>query len=368
MKRKLAEVVEKEKRILEYLDINGYDAAVIGRRDNFSWFSCGGHNCVVHTSEMGVCFAVITRNKRYLAANTMDGCRIMDEELQGMDFELINLRWYEKSPAQTVTDMFEGKKVLSDTALPGMDFKPGVFYKLQYPLTDGEVERYRWLGRKAEEIVKKAADEARPGMNELEIESLLMCEYAKYNIIAPVVIIGSDERIAKYRHCTPSDKKVNKMVMLAPAIQKWGLTVPVTRMVYFGDRLPEDLRKKFEAVCTIEAHTMAKCTPGNKFTDILVMQKKLYAETGYPDEWRNHFQGGITGYVINDPTKYNDPEAVIQDRQTFNWYITVTGVKVEETFLADKSRKEILTSNGLWPVKRFEAGGEAFDLPQIMLK
>ena len=156
--------------------------------------------------------------------------------------------------------------------------------------------------------------------------------------------------------------------MLAPAIRKWGLTVPMTRMVYFGDKLPNKIEEKYDAICLIEAYTMANCIPGKKFGEILDIQKSIYKMTGYKEEWRNHFQGGITGYVVNDPTKCTDPHAVVKNYQTFNWYITITGVKVEETMITSNEGKEILTSKGLWPVESYEANGEVFALPQILLK
>ncbi len=363
----LKEVSIKESRIMEYIMQNDYDAVVIGRQDNFSWLTCGGRNCVAKTSENGVCMVVITKGEKFMIANSMDAQRIADEEMAGMQYTPVSLKWYEISVLDKVLEFTKGMRVMSDIPIPGSDFKPGEFYSLQYPLTSYEIERYRWLGRKAEEILHRVAVAIKPGMTEKEVEAMLISEYAKYDIDEVVGIIGSDERISRYRHCIATDKKIEKLVMLAPAVKKWGLTLPVTRMIYFGDVLPPDLEKKFDALCVIESNTMANCVPGQKFTNILDIQKDLYEKTSFPDEWRHHFQGGITGYVINDPTKCLDPAATIKEYQTFNWYITITGAKVEETIITSLKETEILSSNGIWPVKSYEAGEQEWRLPQIML-
>jgi Xaa-Pro dipeptidase len=366
----MTEVSIKEKRLLDFMRTNNYAAVVIGRQDNFAWLSCGGHNRVASTTEQGVCLAVFTEKKKYIIACSMDGRRIIDEDLQGMGYDLVELKWYEESPAEKAAQLLKGMNVFSDTVIPGTDGKvlTGPFQELHYPLTDGEIERYRWLGRKAEEAVRSVADCIRPGMSESDVEMLLRHEYARNGIDVCVMIIGSDERISKYRHCTPTGKKIEKMVMMAPAVQKWGLTVPLTRMICFENRIPGDIEDKYDAVCAIEAETMSRCFPGSSFTGIFERQKVVFSERGYPEEWRNHFQGGITGYVINDPTRCTDPEARIADRQTFNWYITITGVKVEETMLVNGDTIEILTSTGLWPVKRYETGRHVIGLPQILLR
>lgn len=153
--------------------------------------------------------------------------------------------------------------------------------------------------------------------------------------------------------------------MIAPTVRKWGIHAPITRMVYFGNTITKEVRDKFDAVCNIEAHVFARCRPGERFIDIFEMQKGLYKELGFQDEWQKHFQGGITGYFPNDPTQCLNSRSKVRENQTFNWYITITGAKVEEVFT---SNGEILSSNGLWPTKKYEAFGNDYDLPQILTR
>ena len=363
-----SEFNQKLNKLFSFMNNYGYEALVIGRKDNFAWISCGGNNELAIPSESGAGIIIITYEKKYLIAQAMDIYRLRDEELPSKElFELISLKWYEDSPLDRVAKLLDGKKFLCDVAVDGGMYAPGVFYNLHFPLTNFEIERYVSLGKLGERIFLKIASEIKSGIREIDVASMFAYEFMKENIKPVCYIIGSDDRIFKYRHCIASEKKIDRMVMLAPAFRKYGLTMPMTRMIYFGDKLPEEIAARYDAVCQIESATLSSCIPGAKFADILNIQKTTYALLGYDEEWKKHAQGGITGYLINDPLQCLDPVAAVKVGQSFNWYITISGVKVEETALSDKEGVHLLTVNGDWPTKAYESAGKSYMLPQIML-
>lgn len=362
----LSEVNEKRRRVLEYLDSNGYGAMIIGRRDNFSWFTDGGNNRVIVPDSSGFGVLLITMDKVYLIAQVMDGRRIMEEELQGIDVEYVPLYWYECSREQKALELAKGLKVVSDVMIDGADYLPDAIYRLHYPLTENEIEKLRWLGRTTEEAILNTSKNVRPGMTEHEVEAMLLYECAKHNIQCDVLLVGSDERIFKYRHPNPSDKKIDKYVLLHPAARKWGLHVNVTRMMYIGGSIPEEIERKYDAVSMIEAAVISMCEPGTSFSQILEVQKKLYKELGYEDEWKNHYPGGITGYMVADPTLSKDPANIVVPNQAYDWFITITGVKVEELSINKGSGQEILSVSGQWPVKQYTYNGKTFALPKVL--
>lgn len=364
----VSEAKEKECRVREFLGKTGYEALVIGRQDNFAWYTFGGNNRVMITSEMGFSILVITRDKTYLISQVMDGPRVMDEELQNMNIEPVFLRWFDVSREEKVAQLTKGLKTISDIPIEGADYSLTEIYKLHYPLTEKEIERCRWIGNKTEEIIRKVTDEIKSGMSEHEVEAMFYYEYTKNNMTPEVLLIGSDERIAKYRHPNPSDKKIDRFVLLHPGVKKWGLHANVSRMVFFGDKIPEDTMKRYKAASILAAASISMCIPGTKFTSILETQKQIYKEIGFEDEWRNHFQGGITGYLLADPTLCMKSEAEILLNQTYDWFITITGVKVEELSVNTKKGIEILTVTGKWPTETFEYNGQSHELPQILLK
>ena len=356
-------------RVHSLMESDGYDAVVIGTQTNFSWLTCGGASRVLLTSDIAVAYLVILKDKRYVVAYTMDGPRNIEEELDGMGFEPVFIQWIDKSMEETARDLIKGSKILSDIPIKDAVGEMKDFYQLHYPLTKWDIDRFREIDNDAEKILRKVVDQVKPGMLETEVEALLTCEFAKADYFPVVLLVGSDERIMKYRHLIAKPKKIEKYLMIILALRKYGLNAVLTRSVYFGDELPEDIAKKFEAASIIAANCIAHSVPGTKFADILKMQKELYAGLGYPDEWKNHFQGGITGYVCNDSSLCLDPDAVMVDDQTYNWFITITGVNTEDSYLSRSSGGEILTVTGAWPSKSYKTkNGKVIDLPQILLK
>lgn len=361
------EVRGKETKVREYLVKNGYDAMIIGRIDNFAWFTDGGNSKVILPSETGFALIVITRLRRYLISQVMDMTRIMEEELEGIDFdEYIPLHWYEVSREEKAMELVKGCRVISDIPVEGAECLPDEIYKLHYPLTSKEIAKLRWLGDKAEEIITEVAFEISPGMSEHEIEAMLMYRYARENINCNVLLTGSDERIFKYRHPNPSSKRIDKYVLLAPVPSRWGLNAPLTRLIYFGDKIPLEIEEKYNAVCRIAAAAISMCVTGTKFSDILAMQKKLYKEMGYENEWKNHYQGGVTGYRIVNASLCNDPESIVQINEAYAWFITITGVKSEELSVNTGDARELLTVTGKWPTKEYDFNNQKLKLPEIL--
>ncbi len=359
------EVAIKEKRLLDFLDLHDYDAAVIGRAENFAWITGGGENRVVLNSEIGFSYLVITREKKTVVSLIADGEKVLIEELEGLGYSLDVLKWYEKSKESRVLELVEGLHVISDIPLPSVDFKPSSFYPLYYPLTENEVQKYRLLGKLTEQILYDATYKIKPGMTEYQVQGMLAGMYGEQNIDISVMLIGSDYRIGAYRHCLPSNKEIEKLLLISPAVKKWGLHANVARMICFGE-IPEDTKRRYEAVKEIEAESISLSTPGRLFSEILAVQKKMYHEFGFGDEWQNHFQGGVTGYMVSDPTLCMDKQNKLIGNQSYDWFITITGAKGEELTLNVDGTIEVPTVNGVWPTKTYKRNNILINLPDII--
>ena len=362
-----AEITIKEKRIRDYLNKNNYDAMILGRKDNFAWFTDGGSSNVIVSSEIGFSIIVITKTRKYLVSQVMDGARTMCEELGGIGIEYVPLYWYEKSREEKALELANSKKAISDIPMEGVNFLPKEIYNLHYPLTNNEINKLRYLGNKTEEILTKVAMSVKPGITEHEIEAMLLYEYGKDNIQCDVLLVGSDERIFNYRHPCPSPKTVDKYVLLHSVARKWGLHANVTRSIYFGDNIPKEIQTKYDAVSQIEAAVISMCQPGISYYDILLEQKKLYKMLGYENEWKNHYPGGITGYMVCDPQLSFDRKNVTRMNEAYDWFITITGTKVEELSITTDKGQEILSVSGIWPTKEYSYNNKKFELPVIKI-
>ena len=135
--------------------------------------------------------------------------------------------------------------------------------------------------------------------------------------------------------------------MLVASAQRGGLYANLTRIVYFDDPDPELARH--QATCDeILARMRDEATrPGRTLADAFGDCRRFYAEAGFPDEWRLHHQGGMTGYASREviATPYTD--VPIERGQAFAWNPSVTGAKAEETFVLTEAGAEVVTGAAL---------------------
>jgi len=361
--RVVADAAHKRERVRAWLEARGLRGVIISRRDNFSWLTGGGDSRVVECTEIGFASAVITPREHFLVAHSMDATRLIEEQVPGQGYELISMLWHEGDPRERARDLI-GDKVGADTHLPGTVYVESEIVDLHYPLTDLEMARCRWLGQQSDEIMTKIARALRPGMTERQVADEMGIEHIRRGLDVDVLIVGSDERVFRHRHPMPTDKAIERYVLLHSVARRWGLHSNVSRCVHFGEP-SEEIRRVFEAAATIEGHLFSRLEPGVRFAEILEWQKAWYAEMGFPDEWHYHFQGGPTGYVIVDATRCLT-DKVVQVNQPFEWFITLTGTKVGELALLTGSGLEIASLGEEWPTFSVETERGMVKVPGLM--
>ncbi|GAB4531741.1 MAG: M24 family metallopeptidase [Anaerolineae bacterium] len=365
----LEDVRIKEERVRGFLEQKGLDALVLGRQDNFAWITAGGDNRVINNTDMGEGFAVITRDRKWLVAHHMDGRRFIEEQAPDQGYELVTLYWHQGSPVDRVAELTRGKRVGADFPLPGAQHFTSELVDLHYPFTDLDLKRLRWVGRTSNQIITQIAHELEPGMAENEVAARLAYEYTRRGMLLDALMVGADERITRYRHPLASDKPIQRYAFLHPAARRWGLHANVTRLVHFGQP-PEAIRAAHHAVTTVGAHVARMLAPGVRFADILAEEKRLYDELGYPDEWNYHFLGGISGYTLVDPTRCLNPEARVVERQSYGYFITITGAKFEELMILTEEGVELasLPPDAEWPTRVASTPYGDIAVPEILVR
>ena len=170
---------------------------------------------------------------------------------------------------------------------------------------------------------------------------------SKAGIASDALIAGGDQRFLTYRHPMPSNKKVNKSLMLHSAARKWGLHAPITRLFSFG-KPDKKFLAPFKAVANIQARVFEMVRPGIYYSDIFNLIKKAYKDNGFENEWQKHYQGGPTGYVIVDAQRLLS-DKIIQKFMPFEWFSTVPGSKIAELMLLGKDNPEYASLQEPWP-------------------
>jgi len=362
------EIKEKERRVREFLRLKGLKALLLKRQANFSWMTGGGLNLVGITTEMGATSLLITEDSKFVISNNIEGPRMIDEEGLGKQgFVIKTFPWFEDQEASMVKELVGDGPVGCDTPFPNTVMLAEEIARLRYSLTPEEQERYRWLGEKASLALEKTLIETKKGEKESEVVGRLCNEIWKDRIDPITLMSAADDRIYNFRHPIPTERRIDKYLMVSVNARKWGLIVSLTRFIHFG-KLSGDLKKQYEANVFIDCTFMANTRPGTPARDVLQKGIDAYKIKGYPEEWKLHHQGGSIGYTGRDyRVSFKTPD-LIQENQTFTWNPSIAGTKSEDTILATSKGLEIITKPVLYPVFKLEVENISFVRPAILEK
>jgi Xaa-Pro aminopeptidase len=252
-----------------------------------------------------------------------------------------------------------------DMPLEGLRFIGDDVNRLRYSLTPPEIERYLWMGERTSEAVESVLQEVNPGDTEAEITGELTRRLWKDRIDQVGFQAAADDRAYKYRHPIPTERRIEKYLMLCVMARKWGLITTITRFLSFQE-LSQEHRKQYEDNVFIECSMIAATRPGETTGKIFQKAKRLYEELGYGDEWKYHHQGGAMGYDIRDSICNAESVEVVQENQCFCWNPSISGTKSEDGFIAQKEGFAFVTKPVLFPTLKIRAEGVDFIRPNIL--
>lgn len=327
---------------MDELDLDG---VLLKKQPNFSWFTAGGLNMVGIATEMGVCSILVTRSGRYVIANKIEAERMMHEEdLAGLGFELLEHEWYVDREAELLARVAgDPARVGSDTDFPGTRNLEVEIKRLRYSLTESEVERYLFLGGRLSAVLENVIfNDLRPGDKECEVAGRIAAELWKDRIDPTAFMVAADERAFSYRHPIPTEKKIEKYVMICVNARYKGLITTVTRLVHFGAP-PAALLRQMEDNVEIECRMIAATTPGSPAAEAFQTAVRAYRDLGYGDEWKKHHQGGAMGYYPRDSRVTAETKDCVEENQAYCWNPSISGTKSEDGFIATSTGPIFIT-------------------------
>ncbi|MHB1463168.1 MAG: M24 family metallopeptidase [Armatimonadota bacterium] len=343
------EFTTKLSQLRSILEQQKLDGLVISSQANFAWATCGGSSYVSIATEAGVAHLVVTADRCAVICENIEAPRILDEELQELDCPVVSLNWWEAS-LPTAIDQFVGSADWgSDTGQFGKPSLEPQLMPLRMVLCGQEIVRYHQLGRMTAESMNTACLAVKPGMSEHQVASLLNRELLNHGIVPQVSLIASDERIAKYRHPIPSEKRIEKLVMLVTGARKWGLVVSMTRLVHFG-AVPAELRRRHDAVAEVDAAFISHTTAGTPIATVFEAGMKAYQHAGFVDEWHHHHQGGPTGYKAREFRGSLSVAGEVKTGQVYAWNPSIAGTKSEDTVVITSDGPQVISAITGWPM------------------
>lgn len=354
-------------RVREFMDGGGYDAVALSTQANFAWLTCGGNSHVAMATEAGVGRLLVTCDAVHLIATNIEVPRLLAEEVADLPIETHEQQWYEPEGG-IERELIGDGKVASDGAWPpGAVNEAQAIARLRWALLPPEIERYRWVGTQTSKALGDVAREIEPGMTEHQIAALLAHKLLAFGITPAVLLIAADERCYNFRHPIPTERRLERQVMMAVGARRWGLGVSASRIVHFGHP-GRDLLRRHEAVCRVDTCLIASTLPGAKVNEIFQRAVEAYAEVGFPDEWRRHHQGGATGYAPRDYRASLTCLETVLENQAFAWNPTIAGTKSEDTIIVRPDGPDIISAQADWPMLEVCWGQTVFLRPGIFVR
>jgi Xaa-Pro aminopeptidase len=340
-----SEVAGKLDRLRAVLRERGLGAAALSARRNFAWLTAGGDNHVLESSETGVATLLVTEREAVVLTTVIEAARIRDEELRGLPIEVVGLPWELPDAVGAEIRRRASGTVATDDALEG-DLR-----RLRMVLTEDERTRFVHLGERTASAVTRTLAGVAVGDLETVIAQRLSLALAEDAIAGPVILVASDGRIPAYRHPIPKPKAAERSVMLVVGAEQGGLVVAMTRMVWLGAPPDDEIRRRYESCTRIHRALRAATRTGEALDTVFDAGIAAYRAEGHGHEWLLHHQGGPIGYqgreIIATPTTRD----VIEGGMAFAWNPSITGAKVEDTFiLAEDGTQTIVTRDPAWPV------------------
>ncbi len=354
----------RRERLDPVLAERSLSAVWFARPANFAWL-VGGDNVVDRAGDVGVAAAGYDGDAVRVVTNDIEAERLREEELPGA-VPVDSHEWYAESLAAAVADR-SPTPAAADFDVPGLsEVDAG---ELRQPLTEDDVDRYRELGQAVAEAVESICRAARPASTERAVAADLRSRLHGVGIETPVTLVGGEARAQSYRHYVPTGAELGGYALVSVTAERGGLFASCTRTVAFDP--PERLLARHRAATRVEATALAATRQAGQHDgtagDVFESVQAAYAELDWPEEWKNHHQGGAAGFAGREWIATPGSPEPVQLPMAYAWNPTVRGAKSEDTVLVEASGYETLTE-GDWPTATVEAVGfdERFERPAVL--
>ncbi|MFC5366259.1 M24 family metallopeptidase [Salinirubrum litoreum] len=343
----MTDLQDRRERLDEFLAREGCEAVWLARPNSFAWLT-GGSNVVDRDADLGVAAAGYDGEFRVVTDN-IEAERLADEELPDA-FTVESTAWYESGLGEAVADRTP-TPALADFPVPAEDVTEFDASTLRQPLSENDVQRYRDLGTAAANAVESVCRELQSGDTEIEVAAGIRISLSAQDVETPVALAGGAERARQYRHYTPTTSSLGEYALVSITAERGGLYASCTRTVAFDP--PEWLAERHQSAMQIETDALAAtrrvAREGGTASDVFADVRAAYDRAGWPEEWRNHHQGGAAGYAGREWFASPDAENPVQTPMAYAWNPTVQGAKSEDTVLVTDDGFEVLTATGDWP-------------------
>jgi Xaa-Pro dipeptidase len=359
-----ADVEEKHRRVIAFLDAHGYDALVLGRADSVAWFTSGGDLSQGLASDPSAVLLYITRGCRAIIADNVQSARVFEEEVAGLGFQLKERPWYD-NPAQVAAELGRNKRVATDNGLHGWPNELERLRPVRWSLTKLERLRLRQLGRTLTLAVEATCRNFQQGENEADIAGHLAHRLIREGVVPVDLRVASDDRLARYRQPTFKAAPIQRRAIIAATGRRHGLCASVTRIVSFGP-VDKEFREFHQLAAMVDATCIYFSRPGDTIAGVFRRARRIYEKFGHPHEWNLDYQGFLTAYSPRELMLLPESPLELHPHMALCWSPSVGSARSEDTVVIDQRGFEVVTDAQRWPKIEVTVKGYSINRPGIL--
>jgi Xaa-Pro aminopeptidase len=332
---------------------------LVEKQNNISWL-LQGRTHVNIAAVTGVAEVLVNDEGIYLIANNIEASRLMREEFP-FELQVKEYFWYETDQRSRIISSLTEGIFLKDAECENE------IREARLMMTPEQKTTYIKLGRDTADAMQEACFALTQGMTEFKAAAIVMEKCMERGIEPIVVLVAADERINLYRHPLPTKKTIDDYVMVVIGGRRYGQTACLTRFVAFSEP-SEKIKRRRDAVLNLDVQLIEETRPGNSTGRIFTQLVDAYKSEGFPDEWKLHHQGGLTGYNSREIKAGFDGDIPVKTGQVYAWNPSITGFKAEDTFIVGDGSNLVLTETGQLPCKAVKYMGKVVQRPDILVR
>ncbi len=337
----------------------GLAGVVLTRPGPVAWATGGLNAPIDRSAPVDQVWLALGADRATVVTTAVEAPRLAAEhDLAGLGLDLVAVPWW-------APDAFVSAAATAAGAQPadlGADDHPAFGHDLSVALTEarlaldvGERDQLRALGRDAAMAVEGALRAWRPGEQDRDVAARVAADVERLGALAPVLLVGGDDRVRRFRHPVAVGAPVHELVMAVLVASRDGRHVALTR--YASARpLDGDLADGLAAARRLHRRTLGACRPGTTAGAVMTELAAAYADEGAPTAWQQHYQGGPIGYGQREfeiaPGQSDSPwwTTRLPTGCAVAWNPSLPGgAKDEDTYLLGDTSPELVTSTADWP-------------------
>jgi Xaa-Pro dipeptidase len=362
------EAIDRVRALIDRLGLGG---VVLTTPGSVAWATAGINTPIDRSAGTDTIWVAIGPSITALVTTNVEQPRLAVDLAFDQDCVLVSAPWWDAEALVTAAASALG----ADPASLASDGHPGFGRDASFALT---VERLAMTARQQQSLTDLACESAhvveaalagwRPGQTDHAIAARIAEGVERFGGQCPVLLVGGDERVLRFRHPVAVGLPINRLAMAVLVASRGGQHVALTRFASAG-RIDMTLADRMGVTREIQKDVVTSCVPGASVGAVMTTLADSYDRHGHGGAWRDHYQGGPIGYAqrefeiapVQTAAPWWDVALPVGCAVAFNPSVA-GGAKDEDTFLITDEGPRWITRTDSWPT----TGDASFPRPAVL--